>query len=362
MEQKTIRIARIALGAFLLVAVGYRPSSATNCGTMADVGTAGLFPIYKAITGNDPCPVVTGTGPPAQASMTCTAPQLSGLPQFLKTPPGTAVYPFSGTCTSPDKPEAHLSYRIEGKWTPTADTNREPNASEIITITDYELVFPGRAPGGQVYVLHTAKCVQDPWITTNRNCSIYGSFIPEDVRTSWSDINTIMQSFPWTANVIPPSDKKRLLAEYNKVNGIVTPLAATPSQARVGLVGYPTLVSPTKGQRFFAQSPILIKVAPPWGWNATTYWISFQKQAANGAWITQDQNRAPITKPNPLALPAAQVQSDGYAGFTTALTGTWRLNAQVSAPKVSTPSDWVEFSVVTPPPASSYGVQRKFTK
>src|SRR5689334_5626515 len=69
-----------------------------------------------------------GTTAPADRPFNCYLPQLHSLPQFIQTPPGTAVYRFSGNCSE------GLTYRVDGKWTPTAGPN-QPNATEAFEIT-----------------------------------------------------------------------------------------------------------------------------------------------------------------------------------------------------------------------------------
>ena len=294
---------------------------------------------------------------PLPPGITCTAPLLTGLPQFTQTPPHAASYPFGGTCTSAQVPKALITYHIQGTWTPTAPAN-QPNASEIFTFTGYEPIYPGRGPGGQIIMVHTAKCVQDPWITSNRNCSLYGASIPDDIRESWSQVDTIMQLFPWTGDVIPPADRSQLLAQYNKINGIVTtpPIntgtAGIRQQTAISQFVAPSILSPTAGQHLYAQMAIPIKLAPPKGWHVTSYMVDIQRQDASGNWVVQTN----------IPIAAAQAQSaQGYTEFGAggsgptkypqSLTspGAWRLNAEVYSPTQSGWSDWVDFTVITSP-------------
>ena len=116
----------------------------------------------------------------------------------------------------------------------------------------------------------------------------------------------------------------------------------------------PSILAPTKGQGFFAQSALPIRLAPPQGLNATSYLVAVQRRDPQGNWILQTN----------LPIAAAVAQSaQGYTGFGAGGTGTskslalltapgaWRLNAQIAAPNQSGWSDWVEFSVL--PPISS---------
>jgi hypothetical protein len=112
---------------------------------------------------------------------------------------------------------------------------------------------------------------------------------------------------------------------------------------------HPNVRAPTAGQRFSAQSAVPIVLAPPQGWNVTSYTVNIQRREANGNWVLQTT----------LPVGAADAHSaTGYTGFGAGggtgpskypalLTsqGSWRLNAQVSAPNQTGWSDWVEFTV-----------------
>jgi hypothetical protein len=114
----------------------------------------------------------------------------------------------------------------------------------------------------------------------------------------------------------------------------------------------PAILSPAKGQGFFAQNAIPIKLAQPQGLTVTSYLVAVQRRDPQGNWILQTN----------LPIAAAVAQSaQGYTGFGAGGTGTtkspllltapgaWRLNAQVASPNQSGWSNWVEFTVMSPP-------------
>src|SRR5512147_908039 len=104
---------------------------------------------------------VTGTGQvPQPIPVTCSAPLLSGLPQFLTAPKGQAKYRFQGTCTSPVKPGAVMTVQWEGSWTPSETRADRPNASESLTISGFEPFLPDRAAGGTIFMYWTARCTR----------------------------------------------------------------------------------------------------------------------------------------------------------------------------------------------------------
>ena len=287
------------------------------------------------------------TDAPDMRPFQCYLPQLAGLPQFLQTPPGTAVYRFSGNCSE------GMTYRVEGKWTPTAPQN-QPNATEAFEITGYEPFLRSRQPGGKISVLAGARCTRDPWLN-NPVCSKVGTYLPDDIRAMWAQLEEL-RTFPWSQNVLSASDKTRLLAEYNRINKIDTaPSVATNRLPNQLTAGSPRILYPTPGQSFVERTPIPIRIAPPPNWNVTSYMVQLQRKDGRGNWILH--TNLPVT--------AAEAHGTGYkdfgAGAPPALAsakGAWRMNAQTSYPNKSGVSNWVEFFVapgpVAPAPTSKF--------
>ncbi|MDF0644435.1 MAG: hypothetical protein P0111_10415 [Nitrospira sp.] len=179
-----------------------------------------LYNLHKCLTFFgvfcDMSETVEGTGPPAQPiPVTCSPPLLNGLPQFLSWPKGSAKYRFQSTCTSPAVPNAFMTARWEGSWTPAETKTDRPNASETLEVTGWEPFLPNRTPGGKIFMFFTARCTRDPWLQSG-GCTPYGVYAPDDFREAVPDIDK--QSFPRTGDVISPADKKRLYAEYRRAN------------------------------------------------------------------------------------------------------------------------------------------------
>lgn len=156
---------------------------------------------------------------------TCTPPKLAGPPQFLSMPKGTAKYPFSGVCTSPERPGDQIHYRLEGSWSPSEADPNKPNASESVTMTGFEPFIPIRAPGGSIFMYWTARCKRDPWLQSEgTDCRLIGAFIPDDLRQAVPELLTL--NFPKTENMIAPADRQRFSAQYLRLN---SPIAETRS-------------------------------------------------------------------------------------------------------------------------------------
>lgn len=187
---------------------------------------------------------VIGTGP-AQSTppipVTCERPLLNGLPQFLSWPKGQAKYGFQSTCSSPALPGTVMTIRWEGTWNPSETKTDRPNAVESLTITGYEAFLPDRSPGDKVFMYFTARCTKDPWLQAgsigkraivqagpaivfgqgreskeSAVCTPFGGYVPDDLRATLPDVDK--QSFPKTGNIISAADKRRLTAEYERVN------------------------------------------------------------------------------------------------------------------------------------------------
>lgn len=151
---------------------------------------------------------------------TCSPPKLAGPPQFLSMPKGTAKYPFSGVCTSPESPGNQIQYRLEASWSPSEADPNKPNASESVTMTGFEPFIPIRAPGGSVFMYWTARCKTDPWLQPEgAGCRLIGTSIPDDVRQAVPGLLTL--NFPKTDNMIAPADRQRFSAQYLRLNSSV---------------------------------------------------------------------------------------------------------------------------------------------
>ena len=129
----------------------------------------------------------------------------------------------------------------------------------------------------------------------------------------------------------------------------------------------PIVQAPTPGQRFLNQTAVPIKLAPPQGWVETQvgldgrpvttdrlYMVRVERKASNGTWMPH----ATL----PVGAPQAE-SAMGYTGFGAGappsgvtIPGSWRLSAQMSTPTQTGWSDWIEFTVLTPP--SKTNVQR----
>jgi hypothetical protein len=232
----TIGTALVAIGlAYLLCVVSPRPAHANVFEQLGKL--YGCVVTWGIVC--DTSDTVVGTGPPLQPiqpiPVTCVKPLLTGLPQFLSWPKGSAKYRFQSTCSSPARPGAVMIVRWEGSWTPSETAPDRPNASETLEITGFEPFLPNRESGGKIFMFFTARCTRDPWLQSG-GCTPWGAYVPDDLRQALPDIDK--QSFPRTGNVIAAADKRRLYAEYLRINppsyfsqlGLVEGVSASSSQ------------------------------------------------------------------------------------------------------------------------------------
>jgi len=245
-----------------------------------------------------------------------------------------------------------------GRWDPT-----KGQAFEDIIVPAPRIDEPSRPYGRFTATMH---CNADPWLNPSMKCNQispkvdepaqkYGQLGPEITQTIYADAR------PFTS-IMREDAVRSLNAQYQ------TYLASLASQRKeqeilqatrqqtVWQNFYPTILSPTGGQRFFAQTTVPIRLAPPSGWNVTSYLVSIQKKDASGNWVVQTN----------IPVSAAQAQStQGYTGFGTGgsgptkspafLTGpgAWGVKAQISAPHQSGWSNLVEFTVVATAPLNA---------
>ena len=280
-------------------------------------------------------------------------------------------YSFSGACI-------HSVSQIVVPWNATgAYVPSNGYTTENINITG---VSPYRGRLGFTMTCSGLRENEDPWLTKG----ICSNFHPlqgtpaGEVAGQTDMLGAINQTIksrggPLTSSF--PYDRNALL---NKRDGDLAKLQADQRRAEqirqeqlqpksyMAQFSFPSVVAPSKGQRFFAQSVVPIKLAPPQGWIANSYVITIQRKDNRGNWVFNS---------NPIPVSAAEAQSaTGYTGFGAGGNGAakspalltapgyWRLNAQVSAPRQSNWSDWAEFTVTAPPPLAVKGVQKGFLK
>jgi hypothetical protein len=124
----------------------------------------------------------------------------------------------------------------------------------------------------------------------------------------------------------------------------------TPSQQTIiSQLFSPSISSPMEKENFVAQNPIPIKLAPPQGWNATSYMVNVE---INGY---------------PCNIPVGAAEAHSAAGYMEfgagkppcflAVPGSYRLRAQIDSPEQSGWSDWVEFRVLAPKFTAPAGIK-----
>ena len=139
---------------------------------------------------------------------------------------------------------------------------------------------------------------------------------------------------------------------------------------------WPIIHSPVAGQRFLNQTTVPIRLGPPPQWadsnigidgnpiktaeSVTGYLVKLEQKTPAGNWEART------------TLPVGAAQAESAAGFTDfgagappggiTTPGAWRMSAQVSSPRQSGWSEWIEFVVMAPatnkalqPPIKSFG-------
>lgn len=288
-------------------------------------------------------------------------------------------YVFQGSC---DLTHTRAQLPVTVVWTAEGTYERTTGiATEVFSVPAPKPSEPSRPYG----TFRSAfRCKTDPWLFARPNhtrmeCDPIGasvnpplnSYHPKFGAQSRAFLTEILSTIshlkqpystwvvwytsskdPGVANAWQALESKyqNFLAAEKKDQQLRQGSAQSPSSSfRANLA--PSILRPAAGQHFFIKTPVPIKLAPPDGWTVAGYMIRLEKRDVRGNWIPQS------------TIPVGAVQGEsagGYMGFGagTAPTfetsaGTWRLSAQASNPHQSGWSNWVEFSVGTPPPSGA---------
>ncbi len=302
-----------------------------------------------------------------------------------------AKYFTTGTCTTNGSLGVQYTFpfKAEGRFTDNV-------AVETIEVTPAPINQPSH-PFGKWTT--TYSCPTDPWLTADPfprtveepivKCQIISK---NDFSPTWGPskdgksnrpldnlFNAWRQWKPITSHLLLPNQRQTLAGkrdgdlraesealaktetEKRRAEQLAKGAKQSPSPYLAAIS--PIVRSPVSGQRYFNQATIPIKLDPPPQWadsgidintgkptkstrSVTGYMVKIERRDSTGNWMEETT----------LPVGAAQAESpSGYTGFGSGappggLTspGSWRLRAQVSSPKLSGWSEWVEFVVMAP--------------
>lgn len=229
------------------------------------------------------------------------------------------------------------------------------------------------------------SCPADPWLTNDSslNCSItatkdqsptdLGRPLRQGERTLSQELVVWRLRKPISANLLP-EERAALAAKRDKDLWAETEAKRRARQKLVGGLQLneafvkslaPVVLTPSRGQSFYNQTVVPIKLGPPTvtdtsqvnisdpavkytsSLTVSGYSVRIERKDASGRWVAQ--TTIPIG-------PAQAHSPSGYVGFGNGAPpngittpGAWRLSAQVSAPQQSGWSEWVDFHVLRPP-------------
>ncbi len=220
--------------------------------------------------------------------------------------------------------------------------------------TEILQVENGGNPVGRVFSTSRMPCADDPWLS-QVTCEVeikQTQQLPGGDIALWKEAHfysRVHQNKPFSATFNydrGPLLAKRaadLKAEAKRLGRIKPPAPLITMFA-------PTIVAPAANARFFSNTSVPIKIAPPQGIAVTMYMVKIEHKDSKGIWTS------PATIP---VGPAEASSPSGYLGWGTggsggrsvafmALPGTYRVSAQVSSPRETGWSQPVEFVVTTP--------------
>ncbi len=260
------------------------------------------------------------------------------------------------------------------------------NLADKGTVEDISIGYPcngsdyygsGKAPCGTApavdaqighgaisHIISRMACTQDPWREPAGACaSVHTDISGFHGEQSGPDFKGpgIYEQGLYPTRLVPrtsliSADQRTALkqqyASYMASQQRAQEIRQAPSpQTILSQALFPSILSPAKGQNFVAQNPVPIKLAPPQGLSATSYMVNI---LINGYSCN-------------LPVGAAQAQSaGGYTDFGVgkppcylAIPGSYRLRAQISAPRQSAWSDWIDFTVAPRRVSAPAGIFKK---
>lgn len=276
-------------------------------------------------------------------------------------------YSGDGECsiveTGPNRsPRLVAKYQIQftGRW-----HRSDQNHWEKIYIVEDRRRHADRPDPTPIEIWTTnVTCFLDPWQYPNPSpCRIHNAGITGTGSISFHPALTDYFNNP--PEQIPPTsrltDQQRTFLsqqykDYLQRTGKILEqkLNASPTPYRTNL--FPTILAPLAGQRFPSRTVVPIKLGAPQGMHLSSYLVRLEKKDVQGKWVSWTQ------------LPVGQAVAGsvtGYTGFGAGVPpccatspGIWRISAQVSDPKSSGWSEWVEFIVMAPVTTPNSTVQR----
>ncbi len=311
-----------------------------------------------------------------------------------------ANYVTSGSCTTNGSLGTQITFPFKGEGR-FADNI----AVETIEVMPAPIDRPSHPYGKWTT---TYSCPTDPWLTPDPfprtveepvvKCQVISK---NDFSPTWGprkdgkpdkpldNLFTAWRKWkPITSYYLTPPERTALVAKRDedlKAESEALAQAKAEKRLKSGLQQqspYRTSLSPiihvpAAGQRFLNQTAVPIKLGPPPQWadtnidvttgkpiktaeSVTGYMVRIERKNPTGNWVAQTT----------LPVGAAQAESaTGYTGFGAGdppvgitTPGAWRISAQVSSPRQSGWSEWVEFVVMAPatnkalqPPTKSFG-------
>lgn len=323
------------------------------CGIVLLAGSATRRP--AAATGSFGTDDVEGMLPPECWVVSIS---LKNIGTDLPTP--AASYVSTGKCNirySSNTPGVESTFdktKIVSTIDWTAQATYQPtqkNAWEDVAIRQVYLDRPGFVSQGTLTGWGT--CAHDPWRDPDGGaCGSPGYKTAGSIEPAVARFYGKSLRVPLTSILTAPqraalkSAYEAAVKKAQQIKVVAAPSAARFSPQTFALAPtVPSVASPAANQTFFENTPIPIKLTSPKNLNAAAYLVNLETKDPNGTW------RAHAT------IPVGVIQAEsatGYTGFGAgappaylALPGKWRINAQVSSPKQSGPSPWVEFSVMS---------------
>ena len=232
-----------------------------------------------------------------------------------------STYSFSGACLQTPS-QVQVPWNASGTYEPA--TGKTTESIRLSGPSPYAGQFMNN------WICGDLSGYVDPWLRNDERwddkypCSAQRSPQASGAVTSQAELLNalLLQSagrpltsrFPYDRNVLLAARERDLKAEAAAIAKATAQQRrglevrqATPQRPVISRISFPpSILSPTAGQRFYAQTIVPIKLWPPQNWKATAYTVSIQRKEANGSWVGVVN----------IPIPAAQAETaQGYLGF-----------------------------------------------
>jgi hypothetical protein len=222
------------------------------------------------------------------------------------------------------------------------------------------LVGSGGQQWGTIQSISRMPCADDPWLSQVK-CEVEtkkSTNVPGGSMSLWLEAHfypRIRQYKPFSATF--NYDRGPLLAKRDAdLKAEVRRLGRSNQPVPLITVIAPTILAPAANALFLSNTSVPIKIAPPQGLTVTLFTVKIESRNAQGLWtLVTNLPVGPAEASSPSGYMGWGAPGNGRGAAMIAGPGTYRVSAQVSAPRQTGWSTPIEFVVTAPKKAIQKG-------